>query len=86
MASSKPKIKMLYLKMDKNFGKMQLSLIENIVLYDKKSYKTIPHSTKYSNKIIVTVETSMSPKEFIYFAEKKISNFFVYLQFYFQFT
>ena len=74
MASSKPIIKMLYLTFDSNFGKQQLLVMENTVLYDEQSFKAVPHSIKEcGSKIIVRVEIEMSPKEFADFAAKRIN-------------
>ena len=74
MASSKPTNKMLYLTLNSNFGKQQLLVMENTVLYDEQSFKAVPHSIKEcGSKIIVRVEIEMSPKEFADFAAKRIN-------------
>ena len=74
MASSKPIIKMLYLTLDGNFGKQQLLVMENVVFYNENTFKTIPHSTKEcGSKIIVKLETEMSPLDFVKFASKRIN-------------
>jgi hypothetical protein len=58
MASSKPRIKMM----------------ENVVFYNEDTFKTIPHTIENcGNKIIVKVETEMSPLEFSKFASKRIN-------------
>ena len=74
MASSKPTIKMLYLTLDANFGEQQASIISNVVLYDNKTFKNIPHTIKEcGNKRVIKVETEMSPREFADFAAKRIN-------------
>ena len=75
MASSKPKIKMLYLSMDENFGKQQAYLMRNVVLYSKEKCTSIMKYTEknINNKITFSIETKMSPKEFAEFATKEIN-------------
>jgi hypothetical protein len=74
MASSKPRIKMIYLTLDSNFGTRQLNVMENVVFYNEDTFKTIPHTIENcGNKIIVKVETEMSPLEFSKFASKRIN-------------
>ena len=75
MASSKPIDKMLYLTLDANFGEQQASIIRNIVLYSKeKSALRLKYTEKVcNNKIVFSLETEMSPREFVSFAEKRIN-------------
>ena len=74
MASSKPINKMLYLTFDSNFGKQQLFIMENVVFYNESNFKTIPHSTREcGSKVIIKLETEMSPSEFVKFASKRIN-------------
>jgi hypothetical protein len=74
MASSKPIFKMLYLTLDANFGTKQLNVVLNVVLYNNTTFKTMPHTIKEcGNKIVIKVETEMSPREFADFATKRIN-------------
>lgn len=75
MASSKPIFKMLYLTMDENFGKQQAQIMKNIILYSKeKCTLRFRYTEKVcNNKIQLSVETEMSPLEFVYFAAKRIN-------------
>ena len=75
MASSKPIDKMLYLTLDANFGEQQASIIRNIVLYSKeKSALRLKYTEKVcNNKIVFSLETEMSPREFAGFAAKRIN-------------
>ena len=69
MASSKPKVQMLYLEMDKNFGEQQACIIRNIVLYSKEFNYVEKRS---SRKIEFHVQTNISAEEFCRYAAKKI--------------
>ena len=75
MASSKPTIKMLYLTLDANFGQQQAAIVRNIVLYSKeKSVLRFKYKEEnVNNKIIFSLETEMSPREFAGFAAKRIN-------------
>ena len=75
MASSKPIIKMLYLTLDENFGQQQAAIVRNIVLYSKeKSALRFKYKEEnVNNKIIFSLETEMSPREFAGFAAKRIN-------------
>ena len=75
MASSKPIFKMLYLTMDENFGKQQAQIMKNIILYSKeKCTLRFRYTEKVcNNKIQLSVETEMSPLEFVSFAADKIN-------------
>ena len=75
MASSKPIIKMLYLTLDANFGQQQAAIVRNIVLYSKeKSALRFKYKEEnVNNKIIFSLETEMSPREFAGFAAKRIN-------------
>ena len=75
MASSKPIDKMLYLTMDENFGKQQAQIMKNIILYSKeKCTLKFRYTEKVcNNKIQLSVETEMSPLEFVSFAAKRIN-------------
>ena len=75
MASSKPIDKMLYLTLDANFGKQQAAIVRNVVLYSKEKCVSILRYTEKvcNNKIILSLETEMSPLEFCQFASKRIN-------------
>ena len=76
MASSKPINKMLYLTLNENFGKQQAQIMRNVVLYDKeKCTSLLKYGEKNVNgKIILSLETKMSPKDFVEFASKRINS------------
>ena len=67
---------MLYLTMDENFGKQQSLLIRNVVLYSKEKCTSIMKYTEsnVNNKITFSIDTEMSPKDFVEFASKRINS------------
>ena len=75
MASSKPKNNMLYLTLNKEFGEKQAQIMRNVVLYSKEKCTSIMKYTEKvcNNKIRFSVETEMSPLEFVSFAAKRIN-------------
>ena len=74
MASSKPTDKMLYLTLNETFGEQQAMILRNVVLYSKEKCTSIIKYTEsnVNNKIIFSLETEMSAKEFAKFAAERL--------------
>ena len=68
MASSKPKIEMLYLSMDCNFCEKEFKCLEGVVKgFDHTSYKVW-------NKMVLAVQTELSAPQFVRMVVLLLSN------------